>query len=288
MWSQSRDAAAISKSPEVDQRRADRPYATMDRGGHDFLGEAESLLGWWRDAGVDCAVQEEPRDWLKPRPAAPDPSLASREVEGRGSEAGAGAPRLSSGRAEPVPDPLPDQLPLFHDWLRASDSLPYATPHAPRVCPSGDPASGLMIMTAMPSVEDCAAGAMLTGESGRLFDRMLAAIGRSRDTSYIAGLSCLRPAGGRLDAAGAGRCADIARHHLGLVAPKAILLLGDACANVLLGQAVTRSRGKIHRLETPGGEIKAIVTFHPDHLLRRPGDKMLGWADLQLLQETLA
>ena len=249
----------------------------MDRGGNDFIAEAESLLGWWRDAGVDCAVQEEPRDWLKPAPLPADIA-----------EPGPGAPRLRSGRPEQVEEPLPDQLPLFHDWLKASDTLPYAAPHAPRVCPSGDPSSGLMIMTAMPSVEDCAAGTMLSGEAGRLFDRMLAAIGRSRDTSYIAGLSCLRPTGGRLDAAGAGRCADIARHHLGLVAPKAVLLLGDACSKALLGLGAAQARGKVHRIATPAGEVAAIVTLPPDYLLGQPAAKALAWADLQLLQETLA
>lgn len=279
MWSQSRDAAAISKCPTVDQRRADGPYGAMDRGGDDFIAEAESLLGWWRDAGVDCAVQEEPRDWLKPAPV-PVPSEAA--------EAGSGAPRLPSGRAEPAQEPLPDQLPLFHDWLKASDALPYAAPHAPRVCPSGDPASGLVVMTAMPSVEDCSAGTMLSGESGRLFDRMLAAIGRSRDTSYIAGLSCLRPTGGRLDPTGATRCAEIARHHLGLVAPKAVLVVGDACSKALLGLGAAQARGKVHRIATPAGEIAAVVTLHPDYLLGQPAAKALAWADLQLLQETLA
>lgn len=259
----------------VDQRRADSPYGPMDRGGNDFIAEAESLLGWWRDAGVDCAVQEEPRDWLKPAPV-PVPSE------------GADAPQVRSKRAEPVVEPLPDQLPLFHDWLKASDSLPYAAPHAPRVCPSGDPASGLVVMTAMPSVEDCAAGTMLSGAAGRLFDRMLAAIGRSRDTSYIAGLSCLRPAGGRLDPAGAARCAEIARHHLGLVAPKAVLVVGDACSKALLGLGAAQARGKVHRIATPAGEVAAIVTLHPDYLLGQPAAKALAWTDLQLLQETLA
>ena len=259
----------------------------MDRGGNDFIAEAESLLGWWRDAGVDCAVQEEPRNWLKPAAPSPDSSLVPSEVEGRGSGSGVGAPRLRSGRAEAL-EPLPDQLPLFHDWLRASEALPYAAPHAPRVCPSGDPASGLMIMTAMPSVDDCAAGTMLSGDAGRLFDRMLAAIGRSRDTSYIAGLSCLRPTGGRLDPAGAGRCGEIARHHLGLVAPKAVLLLGDACSKALLGLGAAQARGKVHRISTPAGEVAAIVTLPPDYLLGQPAAKALAWADLQLLQETLA
>ena len=263
----------------------------MERDGHDFYAEAESLLGWWRDAGVDTAVQEEPRDWLKPAPPPSSPANqnvipAQAGISGRKGALSSPDPGLRRDDGEGAS--LPDQLALFHDWLRASAAVPLATPLAPRVCPSGDPASGLMVMTAMPSTEDCAAGMMLSGATGRLFDRMLAAIGRSRDTSYLAGLSCLRPAGGRLDPASAGRCAEIARHHLGLVAPKAVLLLGDACARALLGLGAAEARGKVHRIASPAGEIAAVVTLHPDYLLVQPAAKELAWADLQLLQETLA
>lgn len=240
----------------------------MERGQDGFdAAAAASLLAWWQEAGVDTFVQDEPRDWLtasKPAPAAQLQEPAP---------------------AEPA---LPDQLILFNDWLRASDALPFATPAAARVCPSGDPASGLMVMTAMPSAEDCAAGTMLSGAAGRLFDRMLAAIGRSRDTSYVAGLSCFRPAGGRIDAASAARCAEIARHHLGLVAPKAVLLLGDACSRALLGLGAAEARGNVHRVASSAGEISAVVTLHPDYLLGQPAAKALAWADLQLLQELLS
>ena len=30
------------------------------------VAEAASLLEWWLEAGVDIAVGEEPRNWLKP------------------------------------------------------------------------------------------------------------------------------------------------------------------------------------------------------------------------------
>src|SRR5260370_6830551 len=44
------------------------------------IAEARNALAWWLEAGVDVAVQEEARDWLKPvvpRPqveAAPEPA----------------------------------------------------------------------------------------------------------------------------------------------------------------------------------------------------------------------
>jgi DNA polymerase len=275
----------------------------------DFAAELASTFEWWADAGVDCLVQNGPRDWLKVVAPVAKPSLAPSEVEGRSDEVGAGVPRLGpqdqvyperrreaasmgSGRADGVVQdlplgPLPDQLPLFHEWLRESDTLPYTSPAAPRVCPSGDPAAGLMILTAMPSSEDCGTGTLVSGAAGRLFDRMLAAIGRSRETSYIAGLSCLRPAGGRLDGAGAERCAQIARHHIGLAGPKAVLLIGDACSKALLGLGAAQARGRVHKISAGGREYSAIVTLHPDYLLQQQAAKALAWADLQLLMEIL-
>jgi len=252
----------------------------------DWAAELGGALDWWAQAGVDCLVEDQPRAWLKAE--APPPSLVPSEVEGRGSTGDEGAPRLRSGRAaaSPVPE-LPNQLPLFQEWLRTSQDLPYAAPAAPRICPSGDPAAGLMVLAGMPSGQDCASGTLLSGQAGILFDRMLAAIGRSRETIYLAGLSCLRAPGGRFNPAGAARCGEIARHHLGLVAPKAVLLLGDGSAQPLLGLGVAQARGRVHAVETPNGSFRAVATLSPDYLLSQPSAKARAWADLQLLMETM-
>lgn len=252
----------------------------MERGySSEFAAELAGTLNWWAEAGVDCLVADEAREWLRP----PDPATKPDDVPGR-LEGPASVPRSPTPQAR---EPFPDQLALFHDWLRASDALPYAAPGAPRLCPAGDPAAGLMIMTAMPLAEDCASGALLSGPAGRLFDRMLAAIGRNRDTIYLAGLSCIRPAGGRFDPAGAERCGEIALHHVGLAAPKTLLLLGDGCARALLGMTAAQGRGKLHRIDTKAGPVNAVVTLAPDYLLSQPSAKAHAWADLQLLMEAM-
>ena len=38
------------------------------------VAEARSALAWWLEAGVDIAVQEQPRDWLKPAPPRAEPA----------------------------------------------------------------------------------------------------------------------------------------------------------------------------------------------------------------------
>jgi DNA polymerase len=230
----------------------------MERDGDFSAGEAAaSVLRWWSDAGVDVLLDETPRHWLKPAATAAEAPLES----------------------------PPEQLGLFRAWLAESPALPYAAPSAPRLCPSGDPESDLMILTDMPSSEDCAAGTLISGEAGRLFDRMLAAIGRSRDTIYLAALSCLRSPDGRFNTDGAKSCAALARHHAGLVQPKALLIFGDAASKALIGLPLAQARGKWHDLPTHAGPVRTLVTLPPSYLLNQPAAKAHAWADLQRLIE---
>lgn len=231
--------------------------------------EAASMLQWWSDAGVDCLIDESPRDWLRP------------ETE-RTAPVGA-AVAAPEAKAEA----LPDQLDLFRAFLAEDAALPFHAPAAPRVCPAGDPASDLMMMTDMPTTEDCGAGVLLSGTSGALFDKMLAAIGRDRTSIYLAALSCLRSPSGSFTQESATRCATLARHHIGLAAPEAVLLLGDTCSKALLGMATIQARGRWHKISTHAGDIPAMVSFHPSYLLDQPSAKRHAWADLQMLMDKI-
>lgn len=242
----------------------------MERGIDTFSpAEAESALSWWAEAGVDTLVDEAPRDWLRPAAkAVPTPQV-----------------RPLPEADEPPADILPDQLDLFQAWLASSDRLAFASPAAPRICPAGDPVSGLMILADMPSGEDCAAGTLISGEAGRLFERMLAAIGRDRASIYLAALSCIRSPSGQLNSESMKSCAALARHHVGLAAPRAVLLFGDACAKALLGLSVPQARGRWHEVATHAGPVKALATIAPRQLLDSPRLKAMAWADLQMLIE---
>lgn len=223
---------------------------------------AMSALKWWSDAGVDTLVDEAPRNWLKPQaqsaPAAPSPA---------------------------APEALPADLDAFRAWFVDGARLPLGAPAAPRVGPAGDPASNLMILVDMPGAED--RDALISGAAGALFDRMLGAIGHSRDTIWLTPLSPVRTPTGRIEPAAEARLADIARHHIGLVKPKAVLLFGDAAAKVLLGAAVAASRGRWHDLSTPVGPVKTLATIRPEKLEQQPSLKKIAWGDLQMLMEGL-
>lgn len=224
-------------------------------------------------------VDEAPRDWLRSRPKA---SLPPADPSARPA-----ATAATAAAAPVLPQELPDQLELFRGYLRDDQALPYASPTARRICPAGDPAAGLMIMSDMPAAEDCGSGTLLSGEVGRLFDRMLAAIGRDRESIYLASLSCFRSPDGRFTTGTARECARLALHHVGLAAPRALLLLGDSCSKALIGLPMTQARGRWHEIATHAGPVRTIVTLSPSHLLTQPSAKAFAWADLQLLMKGL-
>lgn len=221
---------------------------------------AASALSWWEEAGVDVIVGETPRDWLNPK-----------------AKAAAAAP------AAPPPDALPDTLAAFQAWLAETDKLPFAASSAARAAPEGDPDAGLMVMTDMPST----GGGLIAGEAGELFDRMLGAIGWGRETIYLAPLSPIRTPTGTIGETDMARLAEIARHHVGLVAPRALLLFGDACGKALVGSAVPGARARWHAVQTAAGPIRTLVTIRPEKLVARPGFKKFVWEDLQMLMQEL-
>ena len=213
-------------------------------------------------------VDEQPRNWLQPLPPATAP--------------------LAEAAPAAAPDAtLPATLPELRGWLAVTDALPDDPPRGARLAPIGDPASGLMIVVDMPEDGDAEAGALLQGEAGLLFDRMLAAIGRDRASAYVAPLAPARVPGGRLAPAASRRLGEIMRHHVGLVRPRALLVLGDEAAFPLLAARVPAARGGLRLFNADGGTVSAIATFHPRFLLRQPARKAEAWSDLRMLRGAL-
>jgi DNA polymerase len=229
-----------------------------------LIGEAEarSALLWWLDAGVDIAIQEEPRNWLK----APEPKQKP------------GAPQPEQPK---VILPTQETLSDLQEFLASSVHLPLAGASARRVAPHGPEAAAIMLVSDAPSLEDAAAGQPIGGEAWELTRRMLAAIGMRAEQAYSASLSYFHAPGARMTPADREACAEIARRQIAMVKPKRLLLFGDTPCVALLGKRLVEARGHIHKVEG----VRTIATFHPRHLIKRPLDKSLAWQDLLLLME---
>ena len=234
----------------------------LDTIGPELTGpEARSALAWWLEAGVDVAVQEDPRDWLAP-------------------------PSPKPGRAEPPPipnvvEPAHQTLAELQGWLASSAQLPLASATARRILPHGPAEAPVMLLADAPALEDFAAGQPIGGDSWALATRMLAAIGIAADQAYVASLACFHTPGVKMSPAEREACADIARRHIALAQPKRLLLLGDGPSLALLGKPASQARGHVHKVEG----VRAVATFHPRQLIKRPLDKSLAWRDLLLLME---
>jgi DNA polymerase len=226
------------------------------------IAEARSALAWWLDSGVDIAIQEEPRDWLKPTPQRP-----------------AAAAQLP---VEPnVAPPSHETLAELRQWLENSAHLPLASPAAKRILPHGPEDAAVMLLSDAPALEDYAAGRPIGGDAWLLTERMLAAIGLKPEEAYSASLSPIHSPGARMTQRDREDYAEIARKHIRLARPKRLLLFGDGPCQALLGKRLVDARGHVHKIEG----VRAVATFHPRHLIKRPLDKSLAWQDLLLLME---
>jgi uracil-DNA glycosylase family 4 len=225
------------------------------------FAEARSALTWWLEAGVDLAVQEEPRNWLKP--------VAKRAAS-----------------AEPAPQanlvqPNQETLAELQQWLASSGSLPLAGPAAKRILPHGPQDAAVMLLSDAHALEDAAAGQPLGGEAWTLAQRMLAAIGLTAAEAYSASLSSVHAPGSRMTEQDRAACAEIARQHIRLAKPKRLLLLGEGPCQALLGKGLVAARGHVHKIEG----VRTVATFHPRQLINQPSKKSMAWRDLLLLME---
>ncbi len=217
---------------------------------------ADSLINWWVEAGVDVAVNEAPRDWLR-----------------RGQAEPPGAPVAN------ISEPNAETLAELREWLASSVQLPLASATARRILPHGPGDAAIMLLSDSPALEDLASGQPIGGEAWQLGLKMLAAIGIAADQAYSASLSCIHSPGARMSDKDRAECADIARRHIALAKPERLILLGDGPCKALLGEPLARARGRVHRIEG----VRTVATFHPRWLLQRPSDKALAWCDLLLL-----
>jgi DNA polymerase len=228
--------------------------------GQDWRQELASALDWWRDAGVDTLVDDEPRDWLArtaPRAEAPD-------VE-----------------TPPVAEaPLPDTLEAFLAW-RMADAAPEAGWLSPLVGPSGPAGAEWMVLTDMPEPGDGETGILLGGAPGRLLDRILASIGVARDSVHIAPLAFARPLTGQIPGDEERRLIELARHHIALAAPRRLLLLGQAANRVRTttnGSASGNGEEVINHFgRNKEHAVEVVAIRHPRFLLEQPAAKAEAW-----------
>jgi DNA polymerase len=248
----------------------------------------ESLLAFWRDAGVEGAFEDTPvdRTLTQPKPQARPMSRVLATVEAAPDYSGgiADAKALASGAADL--EALKAAIASFQGCSLRNEGARQA------VFARGNPQGEVMIIGEAPGADEDAQGEPFVGKAGKLLDRMLAAAGLTGNV-FITNTVFWRPPGNRVPTLQEQAvCAPFLERAITLVRPKVLMLAGGAPSKALLKQAegILAMRGKWFewRSEEGGLVIPVMPTLHPAFLLRQPQAKKKSWADLLSLTKRLA
>jgi uracil-DNA glycosylase family 4 len=155
----------------------------------------------------------------------------------------------------------------------------------------GNAQARIMFVGEAPGAEEDREGLPFVGRSGKLLDRMLAAIGLDRTSAYIANIIPWRPPGNRTPTPQESAiCLPFIRRQIELANPDILVCVGGPSATTLLEvkEGITRTRGRWFDYDTGTRKIKAIALFHPAYLLRSPAHKKVAWQDLLAIRKALA
>jgi len=131
-----------------------------------------------------------------------------------------------------------------------------------------------------PGAEEDAQGRPFVGAPGQLLDKMITAMGYSREEVFITNVVKCRPPGNRVPLPEEmAVCLPYLKAQIALLRPAVIVALGKTAVQGLLQKdvAITRFRGTWCTVEG----IALMPTYHPAYLLRSPGKKGETWADLK-------
>jgi DNA polymerase len=150
----------------------------------------------------------------------------------------------------------------------------------------GNPHARLLLVGEGPGQQEDLTGRPFVGAAGQLLERMLAAIGLTREQVFIANVVKCRPPGNRAPAEDeAVACLPYVLAQVALIQPEVVLLLGATATKALVGRglAITKVRGQWFERE---GRLY-LPTYHPAALLRDPGKKRDAWEDLKKVRDRL-
>ena len=230
----------------------------------------ESLNSWWELAGVDSAVGDEAVDWLaldaKPETVSQAPVKQVPQPE-------------LPVKAKPE---WPQDIEAMRRMISEGAALPSNTFGGRSVATVGLDKANLVVISDLPDADELAAGELGSGATGKLLERMLAAIGLKLGDCYWTTLATTIPATGELPDSVLPELAAFVRHQISLVDPENFIILGSSACRALLGLELMEARRNLQDFNHDGGKKAVLTTFHPRTLIARPQMKAQAWKDLQM------
>ena len=259
----------------------------------DDAPNVRQLLAFYLEAGVDCALGEEPINRL----ADAEPTV--RKVFPQQSPTPTPAP-LPADAGPPTPERaiasareaarIAPTLEALRALMEKFDGCALKSTATQLVFADGNPLARIMFVGEAPGRDEDLEGLPFVGRSGKLLDRMIAAIGLDRSKVYIANVIPWRPPGNRTPTPQETQiCLPFIQRQIELVDPDVLVTLGNPSTQTLLGtrEGIMRTRGRWFDYDTGTRVIRVLPTFHPAYLLRSPAYKRLAWQDLLAIAKVL-
>ncbi|THD71220.1 MAG: uracil-DNA glycosylase [Bradyrhizobium sp.] len=261
----------------------------------DSAPTARQLLAFYLEAGVDCALTDEPANRLSDPGLIPAATMLPEPV--KTMPAAIPAPR---GEAAPPPEVAimaareaartAPSLEALRALLEKFDGCALKFTATRLVFADGNPQARIMFVGEAPGREEDIEGLPFVGRSGKLLDRMIAAIGLNRGNAYIANVIPWRPPGNRTPTPQETQiCLPFIQRQIELVNPDVLVTLGNPSTQTLLStrEGIMKTRGRWFDYDTGTRTIRALATFHPAYLLRSPSYKRMAWQDLRSIAKAL-
>ena len=150
--------------------------------------------------------------------------------------------------------------------------------------------SPIMIVGEGPGQKEDELGKPFVGDAGNLLNKMLKAINIKRDKIYITNVVNYRPPNNRKpEPSEINRYSEFLKEHISIIDPKILILMGSTAMEAILGsnQRISKERGQWKEVIIKQKNFKAIVTFHPAYLLRKPDQKKFSWEDLKIIRKEI-
>ncbi len=181
----------------------------------------------------------------------------------------------------------------------------FVTAHTNIVFGDGSPNARLMFVGEAPGADEDREGVPFVGRAGQLLNKMIQAMGLSREAVYIANVLKTRPPGNATPTSEEARtCAPYLFGQIGIIRPEVIVTLGLPASRLLLDstEPMGRLRAKWRVFTVPEGhdpdivpadsvgqEVMVMPTYHPAFLLRSytKENREKVWSDLQQVMEKL-
>lgn len=190
------------------------------------------------------------------------------------------------------------------ETIRQCSRCPLGATRLNAVPGEGNVDADVMFVGEGPGFDEDRQGRPFVGRAGQLLDKMIVAMGLSREQVYIANIAKCHPMTDpqHPDKHGNDRapnaqeiacCRKYVEQQIAIICPRYVIALGGVASKALISDAKSLSalRGQFYNLQLDSVKlakpVQVLATFHPAALLRNPSWKKDAWADLKMVMAQL-